>query len=115
MPNLKIYVDETIFDGVRGRLSEALEPIRALLCDAFRVEPAACQLAVIPIMGLPDQPQVNIELLILPHAERTGEAIRAAAERLRSLLVSVTGARVAVRIAQLDPVTYVALKEAQVA
>lgn len=110
MPNLKIYVDETIFDEMRPHLSDALEPIRALLCDAFRVEPPACQLAVIPVMGLPDQPQVNIELLILPHIERTGEAIRAAADRLRSLLVSVTGAQVAVRIAQLDPVTYVALK-----
>lgn len=110
MPNLKIYVDETIFDGVRPHLSEALEPIRALLCDAFRVTPPACQLAVIRVLGMPDQPQINTELLILPHADRTDEAIRAAAERLRSLLVSVTGARVAVRIAQLDPVTYVALK-----
>ncbi|UJW77575.1 hypothetical protein [Rhizobium sp. SL42] len=110
MPNLKIYVDETIFDWTRPRLSDALEPIRALLCDAFRVEPQACQLAVIPVLGLPDQPQVNIELLIFPRAERTGEAIRVAGERLRSLLASATDARVAVRISQLDPLTYVALK-----
>lgn len=110
MPNLKVYVDDAIFDGVRLRLSEALGPIRALLCDAFRVAPPACQLAVIRVLGMPDQPQINIELLLLPNGERTGEAIRAAAERLQALLSSVTGARVAVRIAQLDPATYVALK-----
>lgn len=110
MPNLKIYVDQTIFDRDGPRLGEALEPIRTLLCDAFRVTPAACQMAVIPVLGVPDQPQVNIELLILPHAARTTEAIQAAAERLRVLLASVTEARVAVRVAQLDPTTYVALK-----
>ncbi|MGV1772440.1 hypothetical protein GOZ97_19430 [Agrobacterium vitis] len=110
MPNLKIYVDETIFEASRASLHEALPRIRDLLCEAFQVAPSACQLAVIPIVGLPDQPQLNIELLILPHAERTEAVVRAAAEKLRDLLNTVTGKRSAVRIAHLDPVTYVALK-----
>ncbi|OHZ37235.1 hypothetical protein BBL07_14440 [Agrobacterium vitis] len=107
---MKIYVDETIFEASRASLHEALPRIRDLLCEAFQVAPSACQLAVIPIVGLPDQPQLNIELLILPHAERTEAVVRAAAEKLRDLLNTVTGKRSAVRIAHLDPVTYVALK-----
>lgn len=110
MPNLKIYVDETIFEASRASLKEALPQIRNLLCEAFQVAPSACQLAVIPVLGLPDQPQLNIELSILPHVERTGTVIRAAAEKLCDLLRAVTGVHGAVRIAQLDPATYVALK-----
>ncbi|ACM40090.1 MULTISPECIES: hypothetical protein [Rhizobium/Agrobacterium group] len=110
MPNLKIYVDETIFEASRASFHEALPRIRDLLCEAFQVAPSACQLAVIPVVGLPDQPQLNIELLILPHTKRTETVIRAAAEKLRDLLNTATGAHGAVRIAHLDPVTYVALK-----
>lgn len=110
MPNLKIYVDQTVFERERAHLDEALERVRVFLCDAFLVTPQACQLAVVPVFGLPSQPEINIELMILPNAHRTNEAIRAAAEGLRALLASATGTRVAVRIAQLDPVTYVVLK-----
>lgn len=110
MPNLKIYIDQTVLEGARAHLVEALESIRVLLCDAFLVTPQACQLAVIPFFGLPDQPEVNIELMILPNAQRTNKTIVAAAERLRALLASATGARIAVRIAQLDPATYVVVR-----
>jgi hypothetical protein len=110
VPNVKIYVDESIFEASRASLSQALPQIRDMLCEAFQVAPSACQLAVIPVVGLPDQPQLNVELLILPHIERTGAVIRAAAEKLRDLLGAVTGAQGAVRIAQLDAATYVALK-----
>lgn len=110
MPNLKIYVDETIFEVSRASLHEALPRIRDFLCEAFQVTPSACQLAVIPVLGLSGQPELNIELLILPRIERTDAVIRAAAERLRDLLSTATGAHGAVRVAQLEPATYIALK-----
>lgn len=92
MPNLKIFVDEALLPERRAALTQALGPIRALLCRELAVPPAACQLAVVPVIALPDQPPVNAELHILPRPERT----RARVEALCA--------------AALDPETYVALK-----
>jgi hypothetical protein len=110
VPNLKIFVDESVFEASRAPLRAALPKVRDVLCEALHVKPAACQLAVIQALGLSDQPQLNVELLILPHVERTNAVVRATATRLRDLLSEVSGAQVAIRIAFLDPLTYVALK-----
>jgi hypothetical protein len=53
---------------------------------------------------------VNVELFILPKPERTREKLLALAGMIRARLEPITGASVAVRIAQLDAATYVALK-----
>ncbi|MBO0145066.1 hypothetical protein JZX87_28430 [Agrobacterium sp. Ap1] len=59
--------------------------------------------------GLPDQPAINLEVIILPKPERTREVI-AVGTRLKATLAEASGGRVAVRAAALDPQTYVALK-----
>lgn len=110
MPNVKIYVDERHSTAVAPKLTAALPGLRALLCGRLAVEASACQIAVLSVLGLEDQPQVNAELLILPRPERTAERIRAVAEDVRAHLGAVTGLHVAVRIAMLNPATYQALK-----
>ena len=110
MPNVKIYVDETLYPEVRAPVMAALMPIRDLLCAGFEVDPPACQFAVIAVGAMPDLPQVNIELHILPKPERTRDVVLSVCTRLREILAEATAAHVAVRVMTLDPLTYVALK-----
>lgn len=110
MPNLKIYVDETLYPACRDRLALALVPIRAQLCADLDVPVAACQFAVIPVLAMPDLPRIGVEMQILPRPDRSRDRVTAVCARLRDKLVEVTGTHVAVRASMLDPQTYVALK-----
>lgn len=110
MPNVKLYVDETRYPEVQRSLAAVLPELRDMLCAALSVDLAACQFAVIAVLGLPDQPQINAELHLLPRTERTPEVLRHAAQELRARLKAATGLHAAVRIAALDPGTYIALK-----
>ncbi|MDF3854216.1 hypothetical protein [Paracoccus pantotrophus] len=110
MPNVKIYIDETRLAACRAAIEDALPRLRDLLCERLAVEASACQIAVLPVLGLPDQPQVNAELLILPRSGRTPERIRAVAGTMRQVLEQASGLDVAVRVGMLDPETYLALK-----
>lgn len=110
MPNVKIFVDETQYGAVKSGLIAVLPDLRAMLCEAFDVEVPACQMAVIPVLGLPDQPPINVELHLLAKPERSRAAVQAAGVRVRDMIGAATGQHVAVRFAALDPATYVALK-----
>ena len=110
MPNVKIYVDDTLFPDLRARLEPMLAPVRAMLCRELGVDAAACQVAVIPVLAMPDQPPINTEMLILPRPDRTREAVTRVGQRLRDMIGTATGRHVAVRVSALDPDTYVALK-----
>lgn len=110
MPNLKIHVDDALWSAKADTLTALLGPIRDLLCRELDVGTAACQLAIIPVRGLDDQPLVAVEILILPRPVRTREMVTAVGEMLRDMLASATAVPVAVRIAFLDPETYIALK-----
>lgn len=110
MPNLKLFVDDTALAAQRPQLAAALPELRALLCAGLDVTPSACQLAVIAVMGLADQPAINAELHLLPRPERSRARREDLARRLRDHLAAATGLSVAVRIALLDGESYVALK-----
>lgn len=110
MPNVKIYVDETHFPAVRQGVAALLPGLRDMLCAELEVDVAACQFAVLPVLALPDQPRLNVELHVLPRASRSRAKLEAVAAELRGQLGQASGLSVAVRIATLDPVTYVALK-----
>lgn len=110
MPNIKLYVENRLWTARAATITDRLPPLRELLCRELSVPPSACQLAVLPVHGLPDQPPVNAELSILPTPERTRERLLRLAEGIRMLLGEATGETTAVRISTLDPVTYVALK-----
>lgn len=110
MPNVKLFVDETQYRAVGPGLVALLPGLRDMLCETLSVGHAACQIAVIPVLGLPDQPLINAELHVLPRSERTPALLQQMAQDLRAHLHSATGLTVAVRIASLDPETYITLK-----
>ncbi|MEQ6917425.1 hypothetical protein [Halomonas aquatica] len=110
MPNLKIYVDESIQTEHYRQVAGVLPDLRDMLCRELAVPTEACQLAIVTVLGLPDQPLVNAEIMILPKSDRTPQKLRAVCDRIRQILSEVSGAHVAVRAATLDPETYIALK-----
>lgn len=110
MPNLKIFVDDTLYPDCRSALAQALGPIRDMLCKDLRVDVPACQFAVLPVGAMPDLPRVNVEMALLPRPERTREAILAVCGKLRAMVEDATKTHVAVRVTALDPETYIALK-----
>lgn len=111
MPNLKIYVDQTVWTERQEALVDALAPLRAMLCERLDVEISACQLALLPVHGLEDQPLVNAEIFVLPRPERTREMLEAVCRTLRDRLTEAGGgARTAVRCNGLDPQSYFAVR-----
>lgn len=91
MPNVKIYVDETLLPGCRDGLFAALPPLRAMLCAELNVQIPACQFAILPVMAMPDLPRVNVELQILPHPDRTPERLSSLAQAVQAQVNAVTG------------------------
>ncbi len=81
-----------------------------LLCERLNVNIDACQLAVIRVFGTANQPAVNVELSILPKADRTRQKLVELAGEIQQLLAAAATKGVAVRISQLDPATYIAAK-----
>jgi len=110
MPNIKIYVDDTLFADLRPRLEATLEPVRAMLCRELAVDIPACQFAVVPALVMADLPRINVEMQLLPRSDRTREVITAVGQTLRGMIGAATGLHVAVRVMALDPDTYIALK-----
>lgn len=110
MPNVKIYVDQTLLEERHAAINAILMPLRDCLCAELSVSAAACQLAEIPILGLIDQPLVNMEIQYLTTPDRTPTNITKACTAFRDLLATAIGSVPAVRATPLDPQTYVALK-----
>jgi hypothetical protein len=110
MPNVKIFVDETIYPACRKPLADALNPLRDMLCDRLKVDVPACQFAVLPVQAMADLPRVNVEMQILPRPERTREVVLEVCRKVREMVGAATSSHVAVRVVSLDPDTYIALK-----
>lgn len=110
MPNVKLYVDETVLPGCRAGLIAALPGLRTMLCDRLKVDGAACQFAILSVIAMPDLPRVNVEMYLLPHPDRSQEMLKSIAAAVQSLIAAVAGTHTAVRIATLVPDAYIALK-----
>ncbi len=110
MPNVKLYVDETVLSGCRAGLIAALPSLRTMLCDRLKVYDVACQFAILSVIAMPDLPRVNVEMHLLPHPDRTRDMLKSLAAAMQSLIAAVTGTYTAVRIATLVPDAYIALK-----
>lgn len=110
MPNVKIYVDQSVHKERAKALQDLLPRLREAVCEGLNAKPAACQIVVIPVYGMPDQPLANLEVHYLGTPARTTQIVRAACETFRDLLVEVIGSPVAVRATPLIPETYVSVK-----
>ncbi len=110
MPNVKIFVDHKVLSEREAQMDVALSPLREAICAALSVDHTACQLAVLPVRGLSDQPQANMEIHYMPTPVRTPQMMTAACQTFASIVEAALGTHIAVRAAALDPVTYIALK-----
>lgn len=110
MPNIKIYVGDTVAAQSRQKLAQALQNLRDMVVRDLSVTPQACQLAIIEVTGMPGQPDVNVEMHLMPKADRTRDLLTEFAGKVRDLVADATGGHVAVRVMMLDPDTYIALK-----
>lgn len=107
---MNIFADEGVFKDTKDRLAQSLPSICDMLCRELNVDASVCQFSVIPVLVMPDQAQLSVELKVMPHVERTRERLMAIGEMLRDRLVDITGARTAIRFTILDPDKYIALK-----
>jgi hypothetical protein len=110
MPNVKIYVDDTLLPACRDRLLGSLRQLCDRLCEELSVDRAACQFAVISVSAMPELPRVNVEMQILPRPERTRDRLVSVCGMMRDMIGDATGTHVAVRMTALDPETYITLK-----
>jgi hypothetical protein len=110
MPLMKLYVDQSQPESVKTALKGAMSDLRALVCDRLDVPLAAAHLALIEHVGLPDQPQINIEIKYLGREDRTEEKIRGVGAEIRGKVSELCGITPAVRMAMLRPDEYTALK-----
>jgi hypothetical protein len=110
MPNIKVYIDEDIFAAHKTAVTQTLVPLRDSVVRHLGAPQSACQVALVPVVALKDQPTANIEMHIMPHPDRTREVITAMGAEIQTILRDVIGAPIAFRCVQLDPATYVALK-----
>ena len=108
MPNLKVFVDNTALP--KGLPLAARAELRDVLVDQLGVPEAACQIAVIAVQGLPDQPAANIEISLMPHPERTADALSDLGKALQSVVLSHVDAHSAFRCTLLDSSKYASIK-----
>jgi hypothetical protein len=110
LPNIKIYVNESVLTVRKPELIAALEPLREMIIGHLDVPKSACQLAIVSIVGLEDEPALNVEMHVMPGGKRTQKSLEALGAAIQGMLNEATGSKVAFRCAQLDPGTYVTLK-----
>jgi len=110
MPNAKLYIDQTVWETQQTDFKQSLPKIRETLCQYLTVPPTACQLALLPVYGLSDQPAVNIELHLMPNPDRTPDLICELTSELQKTIMSLSQSRCAVRITTLNPETYSVMK-----
>lgn len=107
---MKPFVDQDLLAARQTEISAQLAPLRDLACRELCVPASACQLAVVSVIGLPDQPLANLEFQYLALPERTPEKICQVCAVFRDFLAPLLGSAPAVRATPLDLASYVALK-----
>lgn len=110
MPNLKIYVDEELMAECRQTMPGTLLQLREMLEHELDAPAAAFQIAVIPVLGMPDLTRVNVEMNLMPSAQRSRENITGIGAKIQAMLEAAIGHHAAVRISTIDRDRYVSLK-----
>lgn len=110
MPNLKIFVDQSVGAETTERLHAVLPSLRELMCRQLDVPIALAQFALVPVLGLDDQAQLAVEMQILPKPERTREHLVSTCEALREALRAVADVKTAIRVTTVDPANYLVMR-----
>ncbi|WP_417729457.1 hypothetical protein [Roseovarius sp.] len=109
MPNVKIYVEESLLAARHNNFKAMLKPLRDTLMAEFSAPQSVCHLTLVPALGLEDQTRVLVDVHYLSMPERTPEMAEQAAQALRAVVVRETGEKPAVRAISLGADIYVAL------
>lgn len=110
MPNLKIFLDESVGGEVRQQLHAGLPKLRDLMCRELNVDIPLAQFVIVPVLGLPDQAQFSVEMQILPKAERTREHLVRTCEVLREALCEIADVKIAIRVTTVDAANYLVIR-----
>lgn len=110
MPHLKLYLDDRHLPRQRDGLADLLHDLRAILCRALSEPPGACQLSVLPVIGLAGQAECCLELTYPPKESLTPETLRALAGQLQTTVIAATGLRATIWLKALDPQGDLALR-----
>jgi hypothetical protein len=110
MPNLKIFVDESLGAEASERLHAALPSLRELMCRQLGVDIPLAQFVLVPVLGLGDQAQLAVEMQILPKPDRTREHLVSTCEALRDALRAVADVKTAIRVTTVDPANYLVMR-----
>lgn len=106
MPNVKIYVDDTMLAGVAERSDTVLVALRSFICEALGVTEAACHIVLVGVKSPAGQTPVNVELVLLRRQDRTSEIMAAFCGRLRDLMAEWLGCHTAIRCTLMDTDLY---------
>lgn len=106
MPNVKIYVDESVLAGVEERSDTGLVALRRFLCEALGVTEAACHIVLIGVKSPTGQTLANVELVLLRRQDRTSEMMTAFCSRLRNLMTDWLGCQTAIRCTLMETDLY---------
>ncbi len=110
MPNVKVHVDETVFNHKRTALKAMLPKLRDAIMAAFSAPQSVCHLTILPCIGLNDQADILVDLHYLAMPDRTPELATATAESVRQLFIDELGHKPDVRMISLAPEIYAALR-----
>ena len=110
MPNIKLFVDQSLLAARESDLRPLLLALREIACRDLAVPASGCQLAVVGVIGLPDQPMVNLEFHYLAKPERTTAVIGQLCAALADCVSAALDTHAAVRAMPLDPASFVARK-----
>ncbi|WP_143533999.1 hypothetical protein [Rhizobium sullae] len=67
-------------------MAKTLGPVRDMLCHDLSVDVPACRFAMLPVYAMLDLPRVNVELSIMPRAERTRDLLMSVCAKLRVMV-----------------------------
>lgn len=110
MPNLKIFIDEAVGEEAKGRLHAALPALRDLMCRELHVDIPLAQFVLVPVLGIPDQAQLAVEMQILPKIERTREHLIRTCAALQEALRAIADVKIAIRVTTVDPLNYLVIR-----
>lgn len=107
MPNVKVYVDDSVLARSGSGPEAMLGAIRDFLCKSLNVPESACHIVLLGAISAKGQTPVNVELVVLRKQERTHDAMVALCGQLRDLTAEWTGCQTAVRCAMMEPEHYI--------
>jgi hypothetical protein len=107
MPNVKVYMDDTLLAGQSQAAGTLLAVIRRHLCETLGVTEAACHIVALGVVSIPGQTQVNIELALLRKPDRSRDAVAKLCSQLRDLAAGLMQVPAAVRCALMEPEFYI--------